>query len=174
MAQFARPNSDILRDQMLNEIDGDTDLYLSIDETSADDGDYIYGDRTYALVVGLSTVPDPAVNTGHKIKCRGYTEGGTMTVQIRLREDLGGGTYTDRAEGVFSFTGSVADFEYTLSGAEADAITDYSALTFEIIFSTQNGLRYVTQAYLEVPDAPASKFPPNIFARQAVTRSNFY
>lgn len=76
MPQFARPNSDIVRDQMLNEVDGDTDLWMSIDEASADDGDYIYGDRTYALEVGLSSVTDPAVNTGHKIKCRGYTEGG--------------------------------------------------------------------------------------------------
>lgn len=100
-----------------------------IDEVVADDADYISTTDSSICEVALGSLIDPASSTGHIVRYRLTGDGGIIVVRLRQ------GTTT-----IASWTHnpppvSFTTFEQTLSGAEADSITDYSALKlqFEVI-----------------------------------------
>lgn len=143
MAQFARPDQDTTIGNFTDQVGGTTNIFSSIDETSANDTDYIRSPASpsnQVYVCRLSDVADPVSSTGHIMRMRtscdqdaqetldftqqlrqGYTNEGSQGTLIasQSRTGVNSTTWTTSA--------------YTLSGAEADAITDYTALFFRFI-----------------------------------------
>lgn len=124
--QYARPASDIATGGWLPSSGGD--LYAMLDETSADDGDYIYSPdnpTSQQFEVKLGTITDPAVSTGHTIRFR------LQAINLDTNFDLDlvqGTTVLDSWTESVTVAAGVVQRERTLSGAVADSITDYSNL----------------------------------------------
>lgn len=141
MAQFARPDADITDGNWIKSTGGNTDLYTMIDETPFDDADYIesgLAPSTNAVAVRLSDVVDPVSSADHVVRYRYGKDAAAgaqidVVVQLRMGYTGEGGmgtlihaeTHTNVAAG---FTAG----SFTLSGAEADAITDYTDLQIRI------------------------------------------
>lgn len=143
MAQFARPDQDTTIGNFTDQSGGTTNIFQSIDEVSATDTDFIQSPTSPSsevYVCRLSDVIDPVSSTGHVMRMRtscdrdaqetldfthqlrqGYTNEGSQGTLIASQSRTG----------VNSTTWTTSS--YTLSGAEADAITDYTALFFRFI-----------------------------------------
>lgn len=158
MAQFARPDSNVTQTSFTNG-------FAAIDEATASDADFAYGANNTAaeLEVGLSNVTDPASSSGHVFRYRiaktnaGTVDGGgnAVTVTVRLMQ----GTTQIATDTAKTADGTWTQYAYTLSAAEADAITDYTDLRLEFVTSASGGSPAnrrggaVSWAELEVPDA---------------------
>ena len=142
MVQFARPSTDTTRDNW-EEDDGTTvDIFDQIDEVVADDADFIRTVLTPTsdvYVTKLTTLEDPISSTGHIVRYRygKQTAGGDqidLTVQLReayVNEGTPGTLIHSEVHtniGVVWIAGS-----FTLSGAEADSITDYTNLYLRFV-----------------------------------------
>lgn len=102
-------------------------LYGVLDEPIADDADYIYTGTASTSEVKFSPAADPRVSDAHVVRYRAKG-GGTLTTHLVQ------GT-TVIATDVQTLTGTLQTFSFTLSGAEADAITDYSDLRLRFVSS---------------------------------------
>ena len=122
-AQFARPTADASTGTWVSSLGGP--LYAAIDEVTADDADYI--STTYGSVceVSLGSLIDPAVSAGHKVRYRLAADAGGIIVRLRQ------GSTTIAFWTHNPAPASLTTYEQTLSGAEADSITDYSALKLQ-------------------------------------------
>lgn len=122
-AQFARPTADSITGTWVSSLGGP--LYAAIDEVTADDADYI--STTYGSVceVSLGSLTDPAVSSGHKVRYRIAADAGAIVVRLRQGATTIASWTHDPAPT------SLTTYEQTLSGAEADAITSYSALKLQ-------------------------------------------
>jgi hypothetical protein len=147
MAQFCRPDTDTNNvDAYTDQGGGSTTLYTTIDETSASDADYVRtvtSPSSDVIVFRLSDVTDPALSTGHIMRFRCSTDvasgGETLDFTLQLRqgytnEGSQGTLIATKAQTGVSGTTWV-DVTYTLSGAEADAITDYTALFYRLLIN---------------------------------------
>lgn len=159
MAQFARPDSDVTNTG--------TGGFGSIDESTPSDVDFWFGDNNTAeeLEVGLTNVTDPGVSTGHTFRYRiAKTNAGTVdgtgnavTVTARLMQ----GTTEIAADTAKTADGTWTQYALTLTGPQADAITDYTNLRLEFVTSASGGSPAnrrggaVSWAELETPDAAA-------------------
>ncbi len=99
-------------------------LYTMIDESVADDADYITTSSNTVTKIKLETATDPGDNSNHALRIRARSTSGTLTV--RLVE--GDPTETTIVSWVPTLSASFADHDYNLTTAEASVITDYSAL----------------------------------------------
>lgn len=165
MAQFARPDSDVTNTGTFG--------FGEIDEATASDLDYWFGDNNVAeeLEVGLSNVTDPQSSSGHIVRYRiaktnlGVVDGGGNAVTVTMRVMQGGTQIaTDTAK---TATGTWTQYAYTLTGAEADAITNYDDLRLEFVTSASGGSPAnrrggaVSWAEFEIPDfVPPTPGPP--------------
>ena len=73
--QYARPSADVEDGSWTNESGNNTDLYASIDESTASDSDYIQSavnPSSDATTLSLSSVGNPTVDTGHTVRYRIY------------------------------------------------------------------------------------------------------
>ena len=144
MPQFARPDTDADNTgAFTDQAGGSANIYTTIDESAASDADYIRSPTSPASAVytaRLSDVTDPVSSSGHTMRMRTSTdlaaqESIDFTQQLRqtyVSEASQGTLIASQARtGVTSTTWT--DSTYTLSGAEADAITDYTALFFRFI-----------------------------------------
>ena len=173
MAQFARPDADISDGTWITQAAG-TDLFPQIDEASSDDADYIrtaLPTGTEACIVGLSDVTDPSVSTGHIVRWRAQVLNrvdDTINLAIVLRQGASATIATARTGAITD--GSWTAGSYTLSGAEADAITDYTDLRFSIVKGgTQDDVGINVQLSwieLEVPDVAGGTATPVLAAGQ--------
>ncbi len=103
-----------------------SDLYPMIGETVRDDGTYIAATAVGALCeVDLTDLSDPAVSTGH-LPTLVLSAPGGGGITVRLRQ----GT-TTIASWTYHPGTSPTEVTPTLSGAEADSITDYTALRLQ-------------------------------------------
>src|SRR3990167_7123908 len=112
MPQFARPDADLVDGNWVKSTGGNVDLFSMVDEASFDDADYIesgLAPSSDACALRLSDVEDPQSSSSHVVRWRHGEDG------------AGGGSWT-------------AD-SFTLSGAEADAITDYTDLAIRLVAS---------------------------------------
>jgi len=125
VVQLIRPTSDITTGAWTPST-GLT-LFGVLDEVVADDADYITTTSASTAEVGLGSATDPLLSTGHTIR---YRAKGTGTLTVKLMQ----GT-TTIATHVPSITTSFQLFTFTLSGAEADSITNYSNLRLQFISS---------------------------------------
>lgn len=164
MAQFARPDSVIAAGNFGFVAVG---LWQDIDEVVADDGDY---DQSAAwsfgssdtLEVGLSNVTDPVSSAGHTIRARynvpvfDVLEASQWTLTFELMQGAVSKAAVQASDSVV--TAGWLDLSYTLSGAEADSISDYNDLRLKFTFQDsglgQNVEGRISWAEFEVPNAP--------------------
>lgn len=121
--QYARPTSDVTTGAWVSSLGGS--LAAAIDEAIADDADYIGTTYGSTCEVGLGSLADPGVSSGHKVRYRIAADAGAIVVRLRQ------GTTTIASWTHDPAPTSLSTFEQTLSGAEADSITDYSALKLQ-------------------------------------------
>ena len=143
MAQYARPSVDKNNPgSWVNQADSGTNIYQTIDETVADDADYIkspVAPSSAAYVTTLSTVEDPQSSSGHVVRYRygkDVAGGATVNVTVELRQ----GYVSEVSQGTLihqEVHNSIADGwtagTFTLSSGEADSITDYASLYLRIV-----------------------------------------
>lgn len=151
MAQFARPDADITVGNWTT-----SPLYESINETASDTSDSIVGPNKQdgTCDIGLSTVTDPAVSTGHIIRITANMFGVPNTGINLLVKLYCGTTLITTYDGDWLETWQT--FSYTLSTSEADAITDYADLHVEFVqdyITGAQGRCYVAWFEFEVPNA---------------------
>lgn len=158
MTQSARPASDISTGSWST-----APLYAAIDEASASDSDFIQsgnarlGDDT--CEISLGAVSDPQAASGQVVRLRAkfYTNN-SRTVEVQFGLYQGATLIATSTTG--NLTTSFAAYSYTLSEAEADAITDYADLRLRLTGHMTGGaagtqaLAYVSWAVFECPDAP--------------------
>jgi hypothetical protein len=116
--QYMRPSSDISTGTW-RPSSGAT-LAPMLSESTPDDANYIFAQIGTTAEIKLGAVTDPAVSSGHTLRYRAAS---------RFSRTLTMGVYNG-ASLVASFpqvlTPTLTQYEVTLSGAEADAITDYT------------------------------------------------
>lgn len=122
-AQFARPTSDASPGTWTASTG--SDLYAMIDETVASDADYISTVNASTCEVALSTLSDPASSSGHIVRYRLSAEAGGVIVRLRQ------GTTTIASWTHSPAPASLTTYAQTLTGGEADSITDYTALKLQ-------------------------------------------
>lgn len=143
MAQFGRPSTDTTRDNWEEDDGTTTSIFDQIDEASFDDADYI---RTVLVptsdvyVTKLSAVTDPLQSTGHIARYR-YKKDAAGGAQIDLTVELRQGYTNEGSQGTLiktlgthtNISDTITAAAVTLSGAEADSITDYSDLYLRFV-----------------------------------------
>jgi hypothetical protein len=158
MPQFARPSSDITTTNWTRS-SGTDEYWTYIDEDTADDADYVQTQNTNSgLEVKLSAVDDPASSTGHIIRVRNWMVGSAAGEARTILLLQGGTTIATLITGTLARTVGTQN-NITLTGAQADAITDYSDLRLRFTATTLgSGETYrVGWAELEVPDASSGR-----------------
>jgi hypothetical protein len=165
-AQFARPASDVDNTGLYTT----APLWDKLDEASPDDdsteivsaNNPSEADGT-GFEVGLSSLSDPQSSTGHVFRWRAQKQGGGRTVDVSCRLYQGATPVTPARTLTNVGTAYTTD-TYTLSGAEADAISDYADLRARCWTAVSGGGPATTSAFtwieLEVPDAPPSQAKP--------------
>ncbi|MGL5936177.1 MAG: hypothetical protein ACRCZI_11225 [Cetobacterium sp.] len=142
IAQFARPDADTFRDNW-EEDDGTTDaLFAELDEVVADDADFIRTVLTPTndvMVLRLSDVFDPLSSTGHILRVR-YGKDSAGGDQIDLVIQLRQGYVSEGTPGTLIASATITNIPagftthtLTLSGAEADSITNYNDLFVRLV-----------------------------------------
>jgi hypothetical protein len=135
MAQFARPSADTVNTGWVEDDDTSVNMFQEIDETAFDDADYIKsptppGTNEYETL--LTSVTDPVSSSNHIMRWRRRkqpTAGATINLTVRLLQ--GGTQVTSQADN--NLPTSFTTTTYTLSGGEADAITNYADLRLEFV-----------------------------------------
>ncbi len=147
MPQFARPSADTNNPGQWQTHSGSTTgLYQTIDEASPDDTDYIISPTNPSnavYVTKLSSLTDPGTASGHIIRYRvsasqDNQQAVRTTIQLRqgyTNESSPGILIASHDTGLVSST-SWLTYGYTLSSAEAGAITNYGDLYYRIIADT--------------------------------------
>ena len=121
-SQSANPNADIFDGQWLAS-DGSGNLYTMIDEDVADDADFIYTNTLALCSLGLETLTDPGVDTGHFVRYRARGDG----VQS-LRTRLWCNSYNIATWVTSGMPLGMTTYVQSLTTTEANSITDYAAL----------------------------------------------
>jgi len=142
MAQFGRPSADTSIGGYTDQAAGTTDIYLEIDEVTAEDVGFvrsIVNPAAAPYVVALTTLEDPVASTGHIVRWRRGKDaagGATVNLTVQLRqgyvnEGTPGTLIAEKA--TVAVPDTFTDDTFTLSGAEADAITDYTSLFLRFV-----------------------------------------
>jgi hypothetical protein len=105
-----------------------SDLYAMLDESTYSDADYIITSSASTCEMRVTTAGDPAVSTGHILRYRLLAGTGSITALLKQ------GSTTIASYGPHTLTGAAQDFAQTLTGGEADSITDYSDL--RVVFTS--------------------------------------
>jgi hypothetical protein len=138
MAQTLTPTSDLYVGTWTTNTGGTTNLYAVLADVS--DSTYTQSVQSPAgapLVVALSDAVDPISSTGHTFTWRRRNpETGVLNMLVELRQ----GYISEGSQGTLiaswadnDIPDTFADASQTLSGAEADAITDYTALSLRFV-----------------------------------------
>lgn len=133
MPQFARPNQDVVA--------WASGSFASIDEVAVDDNDFVQSDsnpNNDPYVTKLSSVTDPVSSSGHVVRYRIQKPFGSA--QVDLTVQLRQGYVSEGAQGTLiaswshtNVPGGFVTWVRSLSGAEADAITDYASLYLRFV-----------------------------------------
>jgi hypothetical protein len=128
---ISAPSSDVVVNSWTTDGGGSTNLYATIDETAASDTDYVQSPAAPTAgqyyAAGLQASSDPLSSSGHIVHYRYQknVSGGAVDLTVDLRQGasivIASWTHTDIGS-------SWTTQNQTLSGAEADSITDYSDL----------------------------------------------
>ena len=161
MTQYARPVSDKAEDgnwASTDESGGSAVFYSAIDESSASDSDYITGDGSSGSAIQIdfeltNGLTDPSATTGHKLIFRYNTDGSSTdaTLTVRLME----GSTIRMSDAVdVSEVSSYTTRTYAPTNTTG-SIGSYDNMFLRIIFEDGDASDnvYISQAYVEVPDA---------------------
>lgn len=161
MTQYARPVSDKAEDgnwASTDESGGSAVFYSAIDESSASDSDYITGDGSSGSAIQIdfeltNGLTDPSATTGHKLIFRYNTDGSSTdaTLTVRLME----GATVRMSDAVdVSEVSSYTTRTYAPTNTTG-SIGSYDNMFLRIIFEDGDASDnvYISQAYVEVPDA---------------------
>lgn len=133
MAQFGRPATDITDGTWTTDT-GSTALATAIDETSANDSDYIQSAIDPAndtVEIALGPITDPGSSAGHVFR---YRIGKTGTDPLDMTVSLRQGASTEIASWVHTNVSStITTITQTLTGPQADAITNYADLRLRFV-----------------------------------------
>lgn len=163
MAQFARPDSDVTTTGFT--FVGGGSGWVVLDEATANDADRAYGANGggNTLEVGLSDVTDPVSSSGHVIRFRAAkVNSGTLNATgnaVQVTCGLYQGTTLIASLTTGNLGSSWSAFSFTLTGTEADSITDYADLRLRFTDTANGGSPSgrrggaVSWAELEVPNA---------------------
>jgi hypothetical protein len=142
--QFARPTADTHLGNYKNEAGGTTNIYQSIDETSPSDADFIESPSAPAnepYVTRLGNLSDPATSTGHLVRYR-YAKDQSGGAQVNLTVELRQGYVSEASPGTLIASWSHSNISetwttavQTLTGSQADSITDYTSLYLRFVFN---------------------------------------
>lgn len=121
-AQYARPTSDTSTGTWTA---SSGTLASCLDETTASDADYITTVSASTCEVALGSITDPAVSTGHVVRYRISADSGGIIVRLKQ-----GGTTIATWTHATAPT-SLTTYAQTLTGGEADSITNYAALSLQ-------------------------------------------
>jgi len=166
MAQFARPTSDVTIPTGFN------GTYVSIDETTASDADFVYSNDntngTYETLLG--GVVDPVDGVGsYTIRARvsrcdtsvpNSTTGTSASIGVALYQ---GATLIATARAVSSVAAWI-NVSYSLTTPEINSITNYSDLRLQFQYSGGGGSTTnrrgvaISFAEIEIPDFVAAAF----------------
>ena len=155
MSQYARPSSATPQNWYESVGLSQTNIYTAIDEEIRADGDHIYSTPdgsadTNPCVIGLSSVDDPGVHTGHVLRYT-YLRSKTnknLTLVVRLVDSsygvIASWTHTNPSD-VYTLA------QQTLTETQAGNITSYSDLSvqFEVTVN-QNGGGHAQVSWLEL------------------------
>lgn len=141
--QFGRPSTDTVNEAYTDQAGGAVTIYATIDEVTFDDADFIRSalvPTSDAYVTKLTSVTDPLVSTGHTVRYR-YGKDTAAGAQINLTIELRQGYVSEVSQGtliatIATLTNIASGWTagtYTLSGAEADAITNYADLFLRFV-----------------------------------------
>lgn len=147
MVEYARPDSDVSKGNWDDPNGNNNDiLYDDVDEVTPSDTDYIQSGTDPSndtCELGLSTVVDPEVSVDHYVRYRyrkqmsGGGQPGVIDITVRLLQgavQIASWTHNAVTE---TWTPAVQ----TLSGAQADNISDYSNLRIEVTANKSSGAR---------------------------------
>lgn len=183
MAQFCRPNSDIISINV-------TGTFADVNESSANDADFIEttggaAGLTSAIRMGTTDVTDPGVATGHVLRARINVlvepQSDDTTLDITLHQ--GGSLIALLNVPSGSFTpGTFQDVSYTLSAGEANSISDYTDLRLGMNVTVGGGADYdnvqLSWIELEVPDVSTPWWtgsePMSHWKKQSATQPSNY
>jgi len=138
MPQYSRPDGDVTR----TNIGGGT--YASIDETSASDADFVYGNENAAVTfeVSLSNPTAPSVDTGHTFRYRIAKLNGTSVdvdgATVYCTVSLYQGASLIKADAQRTAAGWTS-YDLTLSEGEASGISDYNDLRLRFVSPASGG-----------------------------------
>lgn len=167
MAQFARPSSDITNTSFTGTpVNTAGNLWQNVDESAANNSDFNYGANNTAAVyeTSLSAVTNPNNTANHIIRYSvaktkaGVVDGAGTAVNITV--ELYQGTTLIASDTAKTTTGTWTSYSFTLTSAQAAAITDYSDLRLRFTTTLSGGTTAnrrggaVSWAELEVPDIP--------------------
>jgi hypothetical protein len=127
MAQLLNPIADITTNSWITQAGATTNLYQAVDEDVASDADYVaspVGSSSH-YELDLETGTDPVSSSGHVVRYR-YGKAGSAACNLTVSLRQGATQIASWAHtGISAGWTTVGQ---TLSGGEADAITDYSDL----------------------------------------------
>jgi len=124
--RYAYPSADS-SDGPWKASDAGPDLYAMLDETSASDTDYIYADALGTAKIKLYPVTDPGSSSGHTMYYRIWSPV-AGNAKVRLVQ----GTTTIKEWTHTGLPTSATTYSQSLSGGEADSITNYDDLYLEV------------------------------------------
>lgn len=182
MAQILVPTTDSGASGLLNESASSSNLFQSVDEGATPNNSDYYGSTSPTpgqVDHQLTAGSDPAVSTGHVIHLRAMDTGGVgsnVTIYLYQGNPGSGGSLLKSWVGFSGKIGTPTDSSYTLSGGEADSITNYADLWFRVEIGGTGkggaGSGRVHNVYLEVPDAASSGPVIPVFMNQYRQRWN--
>lgn len=170
MTQFALPSTDAYNGDVAPWADqnaGVVNIYQAIAElvTTPDDNSWIDSNLLFPFpppgvpniyVTKLSSVEDPQLSTGHVVRIRAQQLAVFFFNPDSLITELRQGYVNEATQGTLIATwtdpltvSAFVDFSHTLTGIEADAITDYGNLYLRFSVIEQSR---ISAANLEVPD----------------------
>lgn len=109
-----------------------SNLFQSIDETTASDTDWVESESNPSssqYEVGLPNITDPNSSTGHVVRYRYRKDFDSSTINLVVR--LKQGTTTIASSTHNGITTTVTAGSFTLTGGEADNITNYNDLRIQ-------------------------------------------
>lgn len=152
MAQIARPASDITTSW--DPTGGPTTHYECLNDSS--DSTYVQTTTNAEIFeVKLAALTDPVSSVNHVVtyRCNAAGSGGAERMAVKLMQ---GATTIAGPTNQTITRGSFNDYTLTLTGAQADAITDYTDLRIQAQNTMAGGeTMQMSETWLSVPDAPS-------------------
>jgi hypothetical protein len=157
LGNFGRPASDVITGWSGTA----TPHWDKLDETVIDDSDSIrtgFAAGAETEEIKLSPVAVPPSRTGHILRVRAATENSANTLSYELRQ--GTTVIASTAHSLPRLSNKSTD-NFTLTTAQANAITDYSDLRVRLTANTQSGRTHLYWIEFEVP-AGSDTTPPSL------------